>query len=175
MRADSDPPFFFGKPKQLLEKSTQKCYNNEKGENKHMAYKTVKNKLIKIKKFISVTKKDITMREVIRNYRTGIWMSCPELIQRLIDKDGWKPITVNNFFRKSHTFTGGGILQNIITTSRKNMIEELKKKQLKTLDDDAEAEIEKTLELLNGEKYKNAEQFIIDCHTLFHRLLHNFT
>ena len=128
-----------------------------------MAYKTVKNKLIKIKKFISVTKKDITMREVIRNYRTGIWMSCPELIQRLIDKDGWKPITVNNFFRKSHTFTGGGILQNIITTSRKNMIEELKKKQLKTLDDDAEAEIEKTLELLNGEKYKNAEQFIIDC------------
>ena len=80
---------------------------------------------MKIKKQIEITKNEITMREVIKFFRTGKWMSCPELIQRLIDKNAWKPATVNNFFQKSHTFTGGGKLQNIITTSRDNMIEEL--------------------------------------------------
>ena len=118
---------------------------------------------MKIKKQIEITKNEITMREVIKFFKTGKWMSCPELIQRLIDKNAWKPATVNNFFQKSHTFTGGGKLQNIITTSRDNMIEELENQNLKTLDDDAEEEIQKTLDLLNSKKYKDVDQFIIDC------------
>ena len=83
--------------------------------------------MIKIKPRIEVLKYKITMKEVLRLTRSRKWMSCPELIQRLIDKNAWKPVTVTKFFEKSHTFTGGSPLQNIITTSRKNMIEELEK------------------------------------------------
>ena len=103
--------------------------------------KYTKTKILRIKPEIEVTKNIITMRQVMKFFRTGKWMSCPELIQRLIDKNAWKFATVNNYFKKSHTFTGGGILQNIITTTRDNMIAELENQNLKTLDDDAEEEI----------------------------------
>ena len=125
--------------------------------------KYTKTKILRIKPEIEVTKNIITMRQVMKFFRTGKWMSCPELIQRLIDKNAWKFATVNNYFKKSHTFTGGGILQNIITTTRDNMIAELENQNLKTLDDDAEEEIQNTLDLLNSKKYKDVDEFIIDC------------
>jgi|TARA_B100001964_G_scaffold1405_1_gene1695 hypothetical protein len=118
---------------------------------------------LKIKKNIEVKRKDITYREVIRLYRSGKWKSCPELIQRLIDIHAWTIKTINKFFQKSQCFTGGADLQNIITTSRQNLIDELKNGSIQTLDDDAELEIEKTIELLNKPEYKDVSNFIIDC------------